>query len=507
MYNLVIVDDEKLTRECLLKYINWSKLGIQSIYTVASGQKALDIMQEYTIHILISDIKMPRMNGIELATQVRAKYPECKIIFLSGYCDKEYLKSALQLKIYNYIEKPLNVSEIESVVSAVVQELENESSKKEKEAILVSGIEKSLPVMKQEIALALINSNLDYNHFKSKYSPLYFNWQEESTLFVCCILPDQTRELLGQSKELINAVYHVLELEPGIPSFEFYAGQTSEGMVVLIANHTNRVSLFESLTILQQGLNQALQLTVTIGVSSIVFRLTDLPMGYSEACLAIQERFYSDGNHIYSYRNNTTGAQLDPALFSALEINFEGVSRLFDLLSERQYKDIENVKHQLYGLYTIMMERTLNKKVISYSEFSVMTLKQMREFILFGMHALRTLGDDQYDPKVKDAIKYILWNYFDTGLSITTVADAVGLSPNYLCSLFKKNTGSTLNDFFLQIRVEKSKRLLRTTNLRLYEICDRVGVADPNYFSALFKRESGMTPREYRNACKGDVNQ
>jgi two-component system response regulator YesN len=507
MYNLVIVDDEKLTRECLLKYVNWSKLEIGTIYTVASGYEVLGIMQEHPVDILISDIKMPRMNGIELATQVRADYPECKIVFLSGYSDKEYLKSAIQLKIYRYIEKPLNLSEIEDVLLNIVKELKEETSKKEKEAILVSGLEKSIPVMKQEIALTLVNPNIDYTVFRKKYTPLYFSWPDESPLFVCCILPDEAPDKWSKNKQLINEIYRIIEIELISNPLDFYAGQNLDGMVVLIVNHINRASLLDILPLLQKYLYDSLQLTVTIGISSIIFDVRSLPSGYSEACQTVQERFYLGTNQIISHRNSNNGSHLDASLFETIQINFEGVSNLFDILLERKYKDIENVKQNLYKLYGIMMQRTLNKNIIPFTEFATMTLKQIREFILFGMHALKTLGDDQYDPKVKDAIYYILWNYYDTTLSIVAIADSVGLSPNYLCSLFKKNTGSTINDFILQIRVEKSKRLLRTTDLRLYEICEKVGVPDPNYFSALFKRIYGHTPREYRNSCKGDEDQ
>ncbi len=507
MYSLVIVDDEKLTRECLLKYVNWNKLSISSIYTVASGFEALDILKEHPIDILISDIKMPKLNGIELATQVRAEYPECKIVFISGYSDKEYLKSAIHLKVNNYIEKPLNISEIENVMETIVHEVKEEAIKKEKEAILVSGLEKSIPVMKQEIALSLISPHLDYTEFKKKYTPLYFSWPEKSPLFVSCIIPDETQEKWGKDKELINEIYHILDTRLPHNSLDFYAAQTREDVIVIITHQINRSSLIEILGLLQSFLYQSLSLTVTIGVSSIVFDIPSLPQGYLEACKMAQERFYYGGNQIFTSRSSSTAPPLDTKLFDSLEINFEGVSNLFDILLERKYKDIENVKERLYGLYLNMMERTLNKNIIPYTEFAYMTLLQMREFILFGMHALRTLGDDQYDPKVKDAIYYILWNYFNTNLSIIAIANSVGLSPNYLCSLFKKNTGTTINDFILQIRIEKSKRLLRTTDLRLYEICERVGVTDPNYFSALFKRLYGQTPREYRNSCKGDENQ
>ncbi len=507
MFNLVIVDDEKLTREGLLKYVDWNKLEINTIFTVSSGMKALDIMEHNHIDILLSDIKMPKMNGIELATEVRANFPDCKIVFLSGYSDKEYLKSAIQLKVENYIEKPMNLSEIEKVMFHVVKELKKETKKKETEAILVSGLAESIPVMKQEIALSLINPYLDYTAFTKKYAPLYFSLTEKSLLYVCSIIPDETPDRWNKDKKLINEIYIFLENNSVLNPLDFYAGQSIDSSVVLIVNHIESSFLRDRLTNLQQHLYQRLQLTVTIGISSILYDIQSLPAGYTQACLATQKRFYLGENQIILYSKNHGGTLLDTSLFKKLQFNFERVSSLFDILLERQYKDIENIKEYLYKLYCIMMDRTLNQNVMSFSDFTAMTLNQMREFILFGMHALQTLGDDQYDPKVKDAVHYILWNYLDADLNISSIAGSVGLSPNYLCSLFKQNTGSTINDFIIHIRVEKAKKLLRKTDLRLYEICEKVGVTDPNYFSALFKRSYGQTPREYRNSYIGDDNE
>lgn len=506
MFNLVIVDDEKLTREGLLKHVRWKNLNIHSIYAVSSGFEALVIMEQNRIDILMTDIKMPRMSGVELATHVREKYPDCKIIFLSGYSDKEYLKSAIQLKVENYIDKPMNIAEIENVISQVVNQLKEKISKKENEEILASGLAKSIPLMKQEIALSLINPNFDYEDFKKKYVPLYFPSITESQLYVCCMMPDEKPEKWGQDKSLINQIYFILEHDPNLRALDFYAGQSVDGSVAFIINNSEHILINNSLTILQEHLFQKLQLTFTIGISTQIYSILSIPSGYSEAYTAVSERFYLGGNQIIHYSGRRTGPILDPSIFQMDKFSLESVRGLFDHLIQRQYKDIESLKQNIYKLYCIMMQRTINPNTMSYSDFAAMTLIQMKEFILFGMHALRTLGDDEYEPIVKETVHFILWNYIDSNLDIKKIADAVNLSPNYLCSIFKQNTQSTINDFIIQIRLEKAKKLLSTSKLRLYEISSKVGIPDPNYFSALFKQKCGMTPSEYRSSRKGDEN-
>lgn len=506
MFNLVIVDDEKLTREGLLKHVRWKDLDINSIYAVSSGFEALEIMAQNRIDILMSDIKMPRMSGVELATHVREKYPDCKIIFLSGYSDKEYLKSAIQLKVENYIDKPMNISEIENVISQVVNQLKEHISKKETEEILVTGLAKSIPLMKQEIALSLINPNFDYEDFTKKYVPLYFPCVEESQLYVCCMIPDDMPEQWGNDKSLINQIYFILDYDPNLRALDFYAGQSMDGSIAFIINKSEHILINNSMTILQEHLFQKLQLTFTVGVSSQIYSIKSIPSGYIEAYTAVTERFYLGGNQIIHYSGRRMGPILDPSIFQLEKFSLESVRILFDHLIQCQYKDINGLKQHIYKLYCIMMQRTINPNTMTYSDFSAMTLIQMREFVLFGMHALKTLGDDAYEPVIKEAVHFILWNYIDPNLDIKKIADAVNLSPNYLCSLFKQNTKSTINDFIIQIRLEKAKKILRTSKLRLYEISSNIGIPDPNYFSALFKQKCGMTPSEYRNARKDEGN-
>jgi two-component system response regulator YesN len=146
-----------------------------------------------------------------------------------------------------------------------------------------------------------------------------------------------------------------------------------------------------------------------------------------------------------------------------------------------------------------MMEITINEQCMPFTRFTEFTLSEVKDLIMYGMHVFGTLGNDSYDPKVKETIHYILWNYADFNLSIKTLADHVELSQNYLCALFKQYTGTTINNIMIEVRLEKTKKLLRTTDLRMYEIASKVGMSDPNYLSSVFKQRLGMTPSQYRD--------
>ena len=122
MLNILIVDDEKKTRDGLIKHIPWTKLGNFTLYEAENGLQAIEKAKETHPDIVISDIRMPKMDGIEFAKQLRELYPQCKIIFFSGYSDKEYLKSAISLKAISYIEKPMDIDEISAVIKETVNQ-------------------------------------------------------------------------------------------------------------------------------------------------------------------------------------------------------------------------------------------------------------------------------------------------------------------------------------------------------------------------------------------------
>ena len=155
--------------------------------------EALLAVDDIKPDILLSDIRMPHMTGIELATIIRKKFPRCKIIFLSGYADKEYLMSAIELKVVNYIEKPIDVVEIRKAVSKAVMQLESE----QKEELIHDGFQKALPIIHEEIVSALVSPGLDWQRFSQDFIPLYFEWTKIGNYSLSCIRP--VKKLAGDA--------------------------------------------------------------------------------------------------------------------------------------------------------------------------------------------------------------------------------------------------------------------------------------------------------------------
>lgn len=496
-YSVGIVDDERMTRDSLSHLIPWDHLGLEVSFTATDGLDALHLLEDRPVDILLTDVRMPHMNGIELSMNVRAKYPLCKIVFLSGYTDKEYLKSAISLKVEQYVEKPIDIEELQSVLQKIVEQLQSQEEPSLAKGFPLSSLAKASRLIKQEIASELLNPlKGGYSFVHSRFYPLYFDWQESGQYQVVCIHSHRHTPLLETFCQVMDEIQ-----VPGL-TYDYMGTTFGSGEVAMV---TSRLDM-SHLAVIQQALEREMQEVLSIGVSQPCHSIHQLPKAWEVARKTCSQWFYLQKGTI-AYATDISlfegSSPMCPLNLETVEMRFSSVKAAFEQLAKQRWTDIPRLKGQLYTLYLKMMDLTINEHHMSFEDFSEHTLAEMQELVLYGMHVFGTLGNDTYDAKVKETIHYILWHYMDMNLSIKVLADHAGLSQNYLCSLFKQNTQTTINNVMMDVRMEKAKKLLRTTDLRLYEIAQKVGMADPNYLSSMFKNRSGMTPSQYRDGEAG----
>jgi len=490
MYSVAIVDDERMTRESIASHIDWAKLQMHLAFTATDGIDALHKLAKHPADILITDIRMPHMNGIELAMNVKAKHPSCRILFLSGYTDKEYLKSAITLKVEQYIEKPVDIAELTTALHSIGTQLAIEHPNQITPPLFPTALVQASRLVKQEIAKELVlPSHGGYHYVHSRYYPLYFDWKEEDTYQVFCIYTHSPIPILDD----LYVCAEELEAD-GLVS-DFMATNVSAHEIVLLS-HQSSDSTFPKC--LQARLEKQVSQRISIGYSFPIRSIHTVAEAWNAAQAQCSMWFYIGKGSLLG--PDVTLQTTDFLTNQALpELNFSAVQAMFCALLENPPKDLKAIRNFLYTLYLKMMELTINDNRMSFSDFAEYSIMELRELILYGMHVFGTLGSDTYDPKVKDAIHFILWHYTDKNLSIKLLAEHTGLSQNYLCSLFKQHTGTTINNVLIDVRIEKTKKLLRTTDLKMYEIAQKVGMADPNYLSSLFKSHIGVTPSQYRD--------
>lgn len=495
MYNLLIVEDESFARDGLLRHINWKSMNIAHIRAAANGVSALEIVQNFEPHIMLSDIKMPHMNGIELATIIREKFPNCKILFLSGYADKKYLLSAIALKVECFLEKPINLDEVQSAVASTIAQLDREQSIKTSSAHTALDI---LPLLQKQLISDLLKENFDWDTFAAKYVPNYFLWKCDDICHVVCIrFYCSTNNF--HPDEIINFITVFIEKNSSLQKQDYYMNITEHNEISLLIRSDYTKTFYDTMLSLQRNFQENLGIKTTIGISRKCTNLSQLHLLYHNTSRAADyQYFYNDQPCIFEAGSTLPDKIAPSEIFHKKNFVLSGVEQLFDTIKKEKYTNIRDIRLQLYEYYTLMMERTMNDHTMSWEQFQNYTLQEYIELIGYGMKAYQILGNNLYDIKIKNAVHFILWNYQKPELSIQLIAQHVDLSPNYLCSLFKKQTGSTVNDFIIKIRMDKAKILLEKSDLRLYEIAERVGLSDANYFSTLFKNEYGCSPSNYR---------
>lgn len=519
MVKLIIVDDEDITREGLIEFIQWDKLGVEIVGDAADGVEALELAKKKNPDILLCDVRMPRMDGIALANNVKELFPDCKIIFLSGYSDVEYLKSAIRLKAVDYVEKPVDLKELEELISKTVGQCLDEKAKKREEEELKLRADKSIPYIKNKLAEMLVGIDKFDNEIFSEYlEHAKINLSLDKN-FVCTVIAfndlRKLEELLKLTEQHADK-YHL----------EYISGNIGKEIVFIFSvadkEQLKHISSF-CLEIAREA-NIYLKSGVTAAIGSIVNNIAKLPYSYNSAQKVLEYRFYYGHNTVIQYEDVINAAAptliFDKYQFEMLEdsLKKENIDRAIEIveaivtdLRQNNNADISQVKNRLFNIYLLIakiyMEAIFqienDNDALWTKVFMEGELSTIRNFLINKLTAIKERIALEKSNRVKSVIKeieeYILLNY-DKDISINSISNAVYLAPTYLCLLYKKERGETINEYITKVRIQKAKEVLKDRRVKLYEVARKVGYNDPNYFAKVFKKITGYNPSDYRDS-------
>ena len=523
MITLYIVDDEKTTRDSIKEFIPWKDLGVGAVKTASNGMTALELAAQIRPDIVLTDVRMPKMDGIELSKKLRELYPECKIIFISGYSDKEYLKSAINLKAVSYIEKPLNIEEIAAVIREAVQICLQEEKKRNDEIEIRNRLNENLPLIFQEITFDFIKENADLAAIKTKYHVPLAGFSESGRYIALCAAFNWAFGLDACAKSesksrILNALY---EAGAGLPP-AFAAGFIEDDRLAFIAP-AGCVERQASAKLLLDAVGRVPNegYTVSAGVGKDACPIGEIPESYRIAAESVKMQFYGGSGNVYGI-TNFGGAKYSPdrSLIKSFRDAMRGnhlsaalqlVEKLTDRVRELKCGDIENIKNVYFHLLLTVFETAREKELIGSAEENeqcyiwqeierIRFLPELSDYLQNNMKAVlaQTDKDGSENKKIFEINRFIRENFSDRQLSVQAVAHNIFLNHQYLCSYYKKATGKTVNDYITEIRMEKAKELLLDKRSKILDVTARVGLTDPNYFSTLFKKYAGCTPSEYR---------
>jgi two-component system, response regulator YesN len=527
MPKLIIVDDETVTRESLRDYIAWMELGIQSVRTARNGVEALSLCVADQPDIVLTDVRMPKMDGIRFAERVRKMNPRCKIVFLSGYADKEYLKSAIQLRATSYVEKPIDRNEVRAAIEAAVRAWREEESRFAVAEHGQPGYEETLDLVRDEICRTLVTGDPKAQALFAAYPKELPTFTADAVITVVAIqITWRSADAAMIPSEDRGAILRAARSVEPFTLSSTLIGYVGDDRLALIAARRlseddvrARVALESLAACICQTSVEIHSVRVGVGLHG---RGPDtVPDSFESARGSLDRGFYRDGQDVLypssdRARRFSLAADTRSEFRVALEMtNYdraaEVVNRVVEAIRHDEPIDVNSVRNAFFELYIDVFEVVWRSRTTdshadpkrSYIWQGIRELSSLTDLSGFVLSYLRssigqTTPGSPMSSRIKAIHSYVHDRYDDPGLSLQSIADHVGLSRTYVSSLFKDATGENVIDYLTRVRIDWAKELLSDPRITAGEVATRVGYNDPGYFSALFKKRVGVTPSVYR---------
>jgi len=538
MYKVVIVDDNPYDVEGIRKILECSEIDISIVGTYSSGYEALQNIPYLEPHIVITDIQMPEIDGIELAQIIKEKHKNTKIIFVSCYDDFDFAKTAIDLDVFGYILKPIISEQLLNAVRKVLNICENENQMQKERTELLLQINNSLPVLREEFLRGLLfSSEIDkIENLQARIEFLKFNLPTQYCVRTICI------QIGSNSNDKTNAdvsdeYFFASSVKKVINSFDnklhrMFAIQTSNNGFALVAfsNSTfedTNISFLELIVSIKETVSKQFDVLITIGISNFGTYFSEIPRLYQQSLSAIKTKFFKTEDEIILYEEIE---ELPGQTF--VDINLQS---LFNEIKEiLLYKTEEDVAHFLDKyldtarniakdesfiksfIYTIinilqvvLIEENESFDSIFGNQFTVWeklnnfdTIVNVKQLIfnMFKMciEYLQRTGSGSYGQIASDIKKIIHENYHQR-LVIKDICDMIYFSPTRANYIFKQETGKTIFDYLTEYRIIKAQELLQNPYSKIYSVMNEVGYVNKANFNLQFKRITGYTPTQYRD--------
>lgn len=517
MYKVLLVDDERHARAGLRDFTPWHQLGLEVCGEADDGDTALPLIRKLRPNILITDVRMRRMDGIELSEQAKALLPGIKIIFVSGYNDTEYLRKALRMEAVDYMYKPVTPGEVTEVMGKIVAQLDARKDEAEKVQRLQRMLEESLPLLREQFLHEWLDGLCDdAQRIARQVEFLQLGLPQNKTVMPVVFSPDEAEE--GETAAGYLAVSMRQYIQSRMPGTAICAQARTMVALAPYEQYRERQALKSILQEICGYIHQLHGVQLSVSIGNPVDDWTEVPASLQQAYDVLENRLYSEaGCILFCDAPQEEGVIPGVKLHAALLM--EAVRAGNEAMAVKMLDEIrEEVCHGRMSLFqarlhcmtiALLTEMELNAMGAQSAEapafvkdaLDMMTYdgieRALKAVLAAAFENVRLLRSRQYDRAVSQACAIIRQRYF-THLTIEALAQEVHYSPAYLSELFKQETGQTIGKYMLQLRMEQAMELLRASKRSIFQIAGDVGYAEQTHFTRLFKKYTGMTPLEYR---------
>ena len=547
MYKLILVDDEEEVRKGISKKIEWEKYGFQIAGEAENGREALEIAEKTIPDVVITDIKMPFMDGLTLSEQLREKFPTTRVVILTGFDEFEYAQKAVKLNVVEYVLKPVSSQDVIDILTRIKSKLDEEFAQKEDIYALREHYRKSLPVLKEKFLASLVTGRVKKDEIQEKTDKYNINLNGKGFI-VSAISLDNMRQghnndvnrqessksmfKLPEDRELLEfAVFNIVEEIIEKHSLGTAFSHNDQIVVISVSGQSERDEIINktlsALEEIRQSVEKYLKHTITIGVGNPYNNIIHTNNSYHNAISALDYRLAIGNNRIIliedvepqSVKRIVFDAQKEHSLITAIKL---GTAAELSKAVDDLFEEIINVKAAFkdYQVYILELITTIHKAarnsnidlsgvfgpdynpfVELYKYNDLQAIKAwIKELCTGVMKSITSSRQNACSQIVHKAMEYIKGNYHESDITVNKVCKYLHISPTYFSAVFKKEVKTTFINYLTQVRMEAAKELLRTSSMKSFEIAEKVGFAEPNYFSYCFKKNFGISPSEYRNS-------
>lgn len=539
LYRIMLVDDEEEVRKSIIKKIDWESIGFVVVGDAENGEDALEKLDFLDPDVIMTDIRMPYMDGLTLAEKIHNRYPSKKIILFSGFDDFEYAKEAITLGVSEYILKPVNVEELTNILKNVKDKLDIEIEESRNIDKLRKNYINNIPLLKGQFLNSLIRSKIRPEDIAGRLIEYGIDISGAKYYVVSVVDIDYSNDHkivskdtiitdFSYKKEMISlSVLHILEekIKEKFRSVGFNDFIRDNLIFISAFDSANdHIVYMDTLRDATKEIGKILGVYATIGVGNECESLNSVESSYTSAIDAIgYKRMLGFGEVIYinDVEPSISGIlRFDEGIEEELlfSIKFgpdERINEVVDKIISEYDRDVHESQKQMYMLSVIMsVFKLMQQYGISLSYLNIFTsdytmlidkiknINEFRELLIKVCVDVNSILQEKRDTTSKqliiDAKNYINDNYTNTELSLEMICNYLHISTAYFSTLFKKETGQTYIAYLTDLRMNKAIELLNTTNYKTYMVAEMVGYQEQNYFSYVFKKKFGVSPSKYR---------
>lgn len=531
MLKIFLVEDEFVVREGIKKNIDWGAHGYEFCGEASDGELALPMIQKLQPDIVITDIKMPFMDGLELSKLIKKEFPWMEIIILSGYEDFKYAREGIKIGVAEYLTKPISGNELLDEVDELAERIEVKRREREISEQYQKEMEENFLQERKDLFQYLVAGTKSVPELLDTADRLSVDLSSMWYSIVLIMTQSMNHAQEEYSNSLIEIEQKLKEIDD--ESHILIFDRNLEGKALLF-----KADSLEELELIQGDyLNRMKEILASYthvryfgGIGIPVNRLTELPASFEEASHAFAHRYLVKESLILGSADLEQGAASDEKDFDISSVDPKQMDRrkILEFLRLGESEETIYFAEEFFkGLGTNAMESNMFRQYIAMDTYFCVaefieglsfqkeeiepfdiasgilqstegTMKYIVRILEKALELREKAASNRYGDIVDEVMQYIDENYAEEDLSLNLLASHVNFSPNHLSMIFSQQTGQTFIKYLTDYRMNKAKELLRCTGKRSSVICMEVGYKDPHYFSYLFKKTQGMTPTQYR---------